>query len=462
MKQVLKNIFYFFPVQLFILHFRKYQVLLLFWLILFSTINGGLLKSFGADALFLAPEYLSKVDLLGALITGAALGVFIMSWNVTTFILHSRRFKFLATTSQPFLKYCINNAILPLLFLIVYFIKMYRFNAYDELMPLENILSLICGVLLGILLTFAVSFAYFFGAEKTINRTMAPLRANPQLFKRNFIKTKAYHAEDFGLPVGYYISSNFKLRAPRQVTHYRQEFIDTIFKRHHLSAIASIVLAFVGLVVIGFFLDNPYFELPAAASIFVFFAVMIAFIGALSHFLQSWSLPFAIVLIFVVNLLYRHEIIDPRNKAYGLDYSKIQRPVYDKHSLQKIAAPQNIQSDKNNMLSILEKWRQKQQGNNPVIVFINVSGGGLRSASFAMNVLQQLDSISKGKLMQQTFLMSGASGGMLAATYYRELYRYKLKDSTLNLYDKRLNDNISGDLLNPVFTSMIARDIFAP
>ena len=51
---------------------------------------------------------------------------------------------------------------------------------------------------------------------------------------------------------------------------------------------------------------------------------------------------------------------------------------------------------------------------------------------------------------------------MLAATYYRELYRYRLKDSTLNLYNKNLNDNISGDLLNPVFTSMIARDIFAP
>ncbi|MEO5984652.1 MAG: hypothetical protein ABIP80_04055, partial [Ferruginibacter sp.] len=111
MRPFLRNIYYFFPVQLFILHFRKYQVLLLFWFILISTINGSFLKVFGADALFLSPEYLGKVNILGALITGAAFGVFIMSWNVTTFILHSHRFRFLATTSQPFLKYCINNGL---------------------------------------------------------------------------------------------------------------------------------------------------------------------------------------------------------------------------------------------------------------------------------------------------------------------------------------------------------------
>ncbi|MGB3235727.1 MAG: hypothetical protein WBA94_07640, partial [Ferruginibacter sp.] len=108
-----KNFYTFFPVQLFILHFRKYQVLLLFWYVLFSCINSSFLKSYGADALFFAPEYLNNVGILGAFIVGIALGVFFMSWHITTFILHSRRFKFLATTTNPFLKYCLNNSILP-------------------------------------------------------------------------------------------------------------------------------------------------------------------------------------------------------------------------------------------------------------------------------------------------------------------------------------------------------------
>ena len=463
MKPILKNIYYFFPVQLFILHFRKYQVLLLFWLILISTINSGFMKLFGADALFLAPEYLGSVNILGAIITGIALGVFIMSWNVTTFILHSKRFKFLATTSKPFLKYCINNAIIPLLVLIFYFIKLYRFNAYDELMSPGEIITEMAGMLLGVTLTCLVSFLYFFGAEKTIVRTMAPLIANPALFKKNFTGRKDHWADDFGLKVNLYLSPRFKLRKPRIVTHYRQEYIDTIFKRHHLAAIASILLAFVFLVVVGFLLENKYFEMPAAASIMIFFAVMIAVIGSLTYLLQSWSLPFAIVLIFFINFLYEKEIIDPRNKAYGLNYdNKEQRPEYDKTSLKVLSSPDKIEADKLNMMAILDKWKKKQQEDKPLIIFINVSGGGLRSAAFVMNVLQQLDSISHGKLMQHTFLISGASGGMLAATYYRELYRRHLTDPLLDLSDSRYNDDIAKDLLNPVFTSMIARDMFAP
>ncbi|MFM2327559.1 MAG: hypothetical protein RIR31_1761, partial [Bacteroidota bacterium] len=74
MKLLLNNIYYSFPVQLFILHFRKYQVLLVFWYLLCSIINSGFMKSYGADALFFAPEYLGNVNALSAAITGIAMG----------------------------------------------------------------------------------------------------------------------------------------------------------------------------------------------------------------------------------------------------------------------------------------------------------------------------------------------------------------------------------------------------
>ena len=70
MKAWLRGFFYSFPVQLLFLHFRKYQVLLIFWFVLFSTINGTFMKSFGADSLYLAPEYLGNVNALGAAIVG--------------------------------------------------------------------------------------------------------------------------------------------------------------------------------------------------------------------------------------------------------------------------------------------------------------------------------------------------------------------------------------------------------
>ena len=448
MKQLIKDIYYSFPVQLFVLHFRKYQILLLFWYVLVSTINSGFMKNYGADALFFSPEYLGEVNILGALITGVALGVFIMSWNVTTFILHTKRFRFLATTATPFFKYCLNNAILPLSFIVFYFIKLYRFDDYRELMSTADVITEIAGILSGLILLLAVSFIYFFGAERTIVRRMAPIVGNPELFNKTF--TGKHHTDEFGLKVSYFLSGRFRVRKVRRVHHYRQDFIDAIFKRHHIAAIASMLLSFIFLILIGFLLENKFFEMPAAASILVFFAIMIALIGALTYFLESWSLPFAILLIIFLNFLYSKEIIDPRNKAYGLNYThKETRPVYNKQSLQMLCSNEKITADKANMINILDCWKSKQEEEKPIIFFINVSGGGLRSAAFVMNALQKLDSISNGNIMKHTFLISGASGGMLAATYYRELYRYKLR-------------NANFDLLNPVFTSMIARDIFAP
>ena len=462
MKPLLQNIYYSFPVQLFILHFRKYQVLLIFWYLLFSTINSGFLKDFGADALFFSPEYLGTVNILGALITGMALGVFIMSWHITSFILHTKRFNFLATTTSPFLKYCINNSMLPLLLLVFYFIKLYQFNSYKELMTFKEIFIEISGILGGFIILIIISFGYFFGAEKTIVYTLAPIISNPELFKKTFTGKEVIE-DEFGLKVKYYLNATFGIRKVRNVHHYRQDFIEAIFKRHHFAAIVCILLALIFLVIVGFSLGNPFFEMPAAASILIFFALMIALIGALAYFLQSWSLPVAIVLVFVINILYQKEIIDPRNKAYGLNYiDKSQRPDYDKNALEFLCRADKIAADKANMIKVLNNWKAKQAVQKPLMVFMNVSGGGLRSAAFVMNTLQQLDSICNGKLIPHTFLISGASGGMLAATYYRELYRYKLKDATINLHNPEYTDHIAGDLLNPIFTSMIARDLLAP
>jgi len=136
--------------------------------------------------------------------------------------------------------------------------------------------------------------------------------------------------------------------------------------------------------------------------------------------------------------------------------------MYSQSSLLQLCTPSDIATDKKNMLTILNNWKSKQAAEKPVMVFINVSGGGLRSSTFVMNTLQQLDSIYKGKLMQQTFLISGASGGMLSAAYYRELYNNKRLGAAINLHQATYTNSISQDLLNPVFSSMISRDIFSP
>jgi hypothetical protein len=155
---------------------------------------------------------------------------------------------------------------------------------------------------------------------------------------------------------------------------------------------------------VGFMLDNRFFQLPAAAGITIFFAILIAVSGAFSYFLQSWSIPFLIGLFFLLNILYKYDIIDSSNKAYGLNYSnKTERPVYNRESLLALCNDSSIEQDKRNMIDILEAWKKKQQEEKPFLFIINTSGGGSRSATFTMNVLQRLDSLTHGTIMHKTF-----------------------------------------------------------
>ncbi len=463
MKAFARDFYYSFPVQLLLLHFRKFQVLLIFWFILFLTITGGFMKIFGANALFLSPEYLGNVNAAGAAITGFAAGIFIMSWNITTFILHSMRFRFLATNRKPFLKYCINNAIIPVCFLLLYLFEAFYFDRHKELISLAEFTGIAAGFCGGLMLVLIISFAYFFTADRRIVRTFEPdFKKFDDENSLTGTDEKAYTAQNFGLPVGYYLTARFRFRKARSVAHYSHDFLDNIFKRHHIAAIITIMLSFLFMIVIGFFLDYPIFQVPAAASILVFFALLIAFIGAVSYFLRSWSILFLIGFFLILNILYQYNIIDPRNKAFGLNYTNKVRPAYTLESLKALNTPANVEADKNNMISILNKWKARQEEQKPLMIVLNFSGGGVRSATFAMNVLQDLDSISHGTLMKQTALISGASGGMLAAAYFRELARLKSDGENINLQDKTYVDDISKDLLNPVFSSMIARDLLSP
>lgn len=462
-KQFLRGFYHSFPVQLVFLHIRKFQVLLIFWYVLASTLNGSFMKSFGADSLFLAPEYLGKVNAVSTGIVGASIAVFIMSWNITTFILFSRHFRFLATTSNPFLKYCINNCIIPVGFLIFYFVKAFYFASDKELMMTGDFMLLVAGFICGLALIVAISFIYFFRADRTIIRRLTPVISNPRLFKAQFKQNQGRLGESGLINVEWYLNSLFTIRKVRDVSHYSLSFLETVFSRHHFAAVLSIFVSFVSLILVGFWLDNPLFQLPAASGIIIFFAILIAVSGAFSYFMQSWSIPFFIGVFVVMNFLYRKEIIDLSNKAYGLNYAnKSERPQYNRETLHELSSPAQVERDRQNMIGILNAWKAKQKESKPLLVLISTSGGGNRSATFTVNVLQRLDSVSHGELMRRTFLITGSSGGMLGAAYFRQLWYEKARGQAINLQDRKYPENISGDLLNPIFTSFVARDLASP
>ena len=420
------------------------------------------MKTFGANALFLAPEYLGNVNSISAAIMGIAIGVFIMCWNVTTFILFSRHFNFLAATQYPFFKYCINNSVIPLTFLIFYLIKAYQFAHYVELISNVEIIFITIGFLAGLLLILAISFLYFFRADKTILRKLQPAFKNARSYISHLQPDHVSNSYSL-IRAEWFLDSFSSFRHCRDVSHYSAELMEKIFKRHHIAAVISILIAVAFLILTGFFLEYKLFQIPAGASITLFFGVLIGVSGAVAYFLQSWSVPFFVLFIVVLNILYRIDWIDPRNKAYGLNYNnQSQWPVYDRQNVDSSSNSISAARDKQNMVGILNKWKQKQGEEKPLLIVMTTSGGGNRSATFTMNVLQHLDSLSNGEIFGKTFLITGASGGMIGATYFRELYREKLHGKNINLQDEKYVDNIADDLLNPTFSSFVARDILSP
>ena len=463
LKLLLVKTYYSFPIQLLLLHFRKYQVLLIFWAILFSTINGGFAKVFGGDALFLAPEYLGNVSFYSTTLLGLATGFFTMSWNITTFILHTGRFKFLATTSQPFFKYCLNNSLIPLAFLICLLFRGWEYQRYQQLSTVPEILLLAEGFICGFLFVIFFSFFYFFNADKNISRRLERRFGSPRNFLRTVLKPGQEHDEN-ALPVHNYFTSPFRIRRARNVDHYNKHFLDNILKQHHFAAMITVGLALVFLVILSFLIDYDVCRIPAGASVMVFFAFLIGVAGAYAYLLQTWAIPCLLVMLFVLNWMTVNDWIDNRNKAYGLNYrQQKERPDYDVTKLQQFFSADRAKRDREQTLQILQQWKAKfPHGKKPKLVVMNFSGGGLRAATWSMNVLQRLDTLSHGAVMNYTTLMTGASGGMIGASYFRELYYRKLQGKPVNIQDSAYTERISRDLLNSVFTALAVNDFITP
>ena len=78
------------------------------------------------------------------------------------------------------------------------------------------------------------------------------------------------------------------------------------------------------------------------------------------------------------------------------------------------------------------------------MVFVNTSGGGLRSALWTVHVLSHLDSITNQEFFKQTHMITGASGGMIGAGFFREQYLEKL-DSNISLKTQNTVKKVSNN-----------------
>ena len=436
------------------------------WILLVLLISGQIGNIFGIKYLFLSPEYLGNINFWSFFIVGFWFGAFMMSWNLTTYLLDAHRFPFIATMSKPFTKFCINNFVIPFSFFVFYFYHIVYFQGYYELRSFENILWNSLGFLLGCVLLISLLSLYFHFTNKDIlnyeKQNRLPQDLSGQIAPgRPHINLETIRAGKSQWKVETYLSASLRPMLVRSVTHYDKETLFKVFKQNHSNVLIVQLSGFFLLILMGFLIDNPFFRMPAASSIFILGSMIIALVGAVTFWFGKWRLTIIILMLALVQQLTKHEVFSHENKAFGLNYNTT-KTIYTNETLDIQSFPKYVQPDIEQTLSVLEKWKGKQIKDNPKMVLLCVSGGGLKAATWTTQVIQQVDKELGGELMDHTSLISGASGGMLGAAYLRELYLQKKTGKDIDFYDDQYIDDISTDLLNSITFTIVSNDLFLP
>jgi len=460
--QFIKEIFKFFPVQLFLLNFKKNYFLLVIWFILFAIVTQNMGERFGLHYLFLTPEYLNEVGFLSYFILGFSIGGFFMAFHLYNYVIMGPSFPFIATLSRPFFKFSINNSILPLIFYLTLISQIYKIETNEELTAFSDIVIHITALTIGIISFIVISNIYFFNTNKNAIKIKTKKQ---QMVKSIFLKpsswiklkiSEKYHPN-------YYLYSLTKIRHSRDAEHYDEEILNEVFKQNYFNSFLFEVAVIISFVLLGLFSDNVFFIIPAAASVVLLFTLILMLVSVLYSWLKGWYFLFYICLAFLLNYLSAHtNLVTVKSFAYGLNYDT--KVEYSLKNIKEIQFnKQDLDLDLKHHIQILENWKQKavvlQHNEKPKLILVNCSGGGVRSAMWTFNVLQSLDEKMDGAFFPNVHMITGASGGMIGSTFYREIFR-RSHSENYKLNDPIYLNSISNDLLNGVTFSLVTSDLF--
>lgn len=454
---------HFLPVQLLLVQLKKQLTLLFFWVFLIGLIAGKIGAVHGLDSMFLNPEYLGKVGFMSFFLLGVCFGGFLMTWFTTSYILNGFRVPFLATSNRPFGHYCVNSALIPLLFLFIYSGLMVAHQVESEYSSGWDILIYQLGFLLGTIVWLVLVAVYYQFTNKNIFVILGKRSVKELL--REQMKVQSHFQSKWpknkkALSVHTYLSMDLHLKPVRNIEHYDPEVIKKVFHQNHINAVIGQVLSLLVLIGLGLLVDVPAFQIPAAGSVLILFSLLIGFVGALSFWTRGWRFAFFILVFLFFNYIAGTRWFSYESQAPGLDYS--QTSEYSLNSLKASHSIEGIRGDKAETIEILEAWKAQQGEDKPPMVLLCNSGGGYRSMAWVFHVLQALDKESDGALMKRSALITGASGGMIGAAFYRELsYRSRIGEN-IDPADMKYYYMLCKDLLNPIIFTMIVNDIIYP
>ncbi len=492
--QRLRRVMYFFPLQLLVLHVKKNHMLLVCWLLLFLFVTESLGVKYGVPYLFLYPEYFGTVSFFSFAITGFALGGFITAFNLYSYTMHGYRFPFIATLARPFLKFNVNNALIPAIFVLTYLWCSASFQYSSEFETPARIALHLSGFVFGMFFFLALALLYFtrtntdikklLGRDPDSYRPEAPLidigpmhigtddltpqhdtppRRGTDKRKANRWLRRAQRSEKWRVDT--YLSPRGRIMLARSSSHYDRELLRDVLWQNHINGSIFEMVLVLSFIALGAFSDMRFFAIPAGASAILFLTMLLMLVSALWSWLQGWTGTVVIGCVVLLNVISNHtDKFFYDNHAYGLDYT-VEPAPYDRATMAAMANDTlAAQDDARAMRRTLELWKEQNAAlsgtTKPPLLLVNTSGGGLRAMLWTLVCMQHLDSVLDGTLMDRTALLAGSSGGLIGAAYYRQLFLADLAKGSDIRNDPDLRDEVSNDMLNPMIFSFVTNDMF--
>jgi len=459
----LPKLYYSFPVQLLLNNFRRNHVLILCWIILFAMITGNFGKYLGIPYLFLDPEYLNKVSFTSFFMMGLLTAGFSMAFHITGYISDGHRFSFIGSLPNPFKKFTINNSIIPVVFLITYVYQIIGFQINNEFSNPYGLMKNLAGLFTGYATMTALFSIYFRLTNKDIFKYVV-CRIDEKI-KQNVKVTRASAMKKLDIVrkkqvrVDYYLNGRLQAKPVEPSSFYNKATILQVFDQNHFNLVVIELFIFAMVLVLGIFKDYPAFQVPAACSFMIFLTIFVMLSGAFSYWFGGWSATTSLILFLLINHMVGEDFFSKKYEAFGLDYGR-QPAEYSVNTLQLQLDSATMEADRQTTLAQLNNWRKKFGDEKPKMVFLCTSGGGKRASLWTLNALQTMDSLSKGKLLESSVLITGASGGLIGASYFRELKLREKMGEAIMPYGNIHRQKISSDNLNPLIFSLLANDLF--
>ncbi|GAB4327111.1 MAG: hypothetical protein OHK0038_00730 [Flammeovirgaceae bacterium] len=458
-----QEIVYSFPINLLLLHFKKNLILVGFWIFLTGIVAGKIGSSLGIPYLFLDPEYLDKVSFWSFFIVGLTMSGFTVAFHITCYILHGYRYNFLGLIKYPFLKFSLNNSLIPAAFISFYVYKIIIFQLEAENDTVLGLIIKLLGFFAGFFTMIVFYFYYFKFTSRNLFKDFA-LKLDKKIKKtamqRQNIMERLNIAKKRKLVITSYYEFPFRLKKVHNSHPLNKAVLIKAFDQNQLNAVIIQLFSLLIIFLLGTFSEVSFLQIPAAASALLLFSMALMFAGAVIYWLRGWGLSVTILAILVFSYyLNQQKGGNPYHKAFGLSYQK--KADYTLERIKSLSTHELYEKDKNNTLQILRHWRAKfRSDEKPKMILLCVSGGGQRASIWTLKTLQYLDSLSNGNFLRQTMLITGSSGGLIGASYYRELYLRRLTDKTIKLHSPIYMDKLGKDKLNSMIFSLVVNDLF--